>query len=729
MAKAWCLPKATSKILQDAINRGELKTLNLNGMSSADRAKTFAKYVGDDLAPELNKEYERQIILKGYQKGLADWVSNVYRNHGDQKKVSNIETKISSLDERILNPANNQAFLQDLASEKLGFTMDPKQAKLIFDKAQEAKQLRSEWEKTLNIPAASRPMYNDPVVQTRIAYMRSVQDLKDMVESMKPDGRTWIQKALDVANSPKTFETGILHMSAPGVQAWGLLSHTETYRGIWHMLNYFRDEENYKNLNAWITSHPQYEYLREGHLGITDINSDLTLREEAIQSSLLQRLNDLVVKKGTEVLGLKDPLPINIVGASSRAFTGYLNYVRATVFYKMLDKIIESSDHPIRPGDREVLDLAAVINNFSGRANLDSSLVGINPKSVDNLRNITPVANVVVFTIRKNMATMQMFNPLEYMRLYTNAVKTGNFTAANLAVRNLVGSLVMTGSMLFLAQTMGYDVDYNPLSQNFAKPKGPNDEKWDITGGNAIYIRFLARMLYNKEITASGKEIELGEGYKPKTRMDLINQYVRGKFAPVAGAIADKFDGVDAVGRPFDVSDEVRMRFEPILAQTILNYYYDQPDKAITDLPILSSMFGYNTESPVSRGTRFGKDVWGKDNYSIFHDPKRDEVDRELDKLGYHVDFPSETINGVKLDPKQQETYNLLYGTQLRARFENLLNSQNFQNLPEQKKIFQLKLMDEVTKTNAQGLVMMKWPEIATGKSLENAKQLIGEKQ
>lgn len=727
MAQAWCLPKESSKILKDAINGGRLKTLDLNATGSEGRVSKFAEFVGPDLAKELNREYERQIILKGYQKGLADWVSDVYKNHGDQKKVNNIESKINALDEGILNPSNSKNFLQDLAADKLGFTPNLKQVKLIYEKAQESKALRAEWEKTLSTPARSVPIYNDPVVQTRIAYMRSVQDLKDTVEEMKPQGRPWIYRALDVANAPKTLETGILHMSAPGVQAWGLVSHLETYRGIWHMLTYFYDENNYKNLNAWITSHPNYDYLREAKLGITDVNTDLTLREEEIQSSLLQRLNDYVAQKGGEVFGLKSPLPINLVGASSRAFTGYLNYIRSTVFYKVLDAAMDTSDHPLKPGDREVSDIAAVVNNFSGRANLDASLLGVNPTNIDSLRNITPAANVVVFTIRKNAATMQMFNPLEYFRLYRNARETGNYAALDLATRNLMGSLAVTGSMLYLASTMGYKVDYDPLSQDFAKIVGPNGEKWDVTGGNAIYLRFLKRMMYNKEYTASGKEIDLGEGYKPKTRADLLTQYVRGKLAPVSSSVASWMYGSDPVGRPFNMSDEVRSRMEPILAQTVLNYYYNQPNKAISDIPILASMFGYNTESPTSKGTRYGKNVWGQEAYSAFHDPKRDELDGELSKLGYSQNFPSSTINGEKLTQEQQETYNFLTGTQARARIENLMGSPQFQSLPDSQKLYQIKLMNDVSKTTAAATVMMKWPGIATNSALRAAKQAFGQ--
>src|SRR5258706_4465512 len=118
MANAWCLPKSESRKLLDAIKSGKINTLDLNGLDSATRRGEFAKIVGDDLAKELNTNYEKQVIVNGYQKGLAAWISNSLKTL-DDKQIKNIESKINALDERILNPKNEKAFLSDLASESL----------------------------------------------------------------------------------------------------------------------------------------------------------------------------------------------------------------------------------------------------------------------------------------------------------------------------------------------------------------------------------------------------------------------------------------------------------------------------------------------------------------------------------------------------------------------------------------------------------------------------------
>jgi hypothetical protein len=715
---SWCLPKSESRKLLDAIKNGQINTLKLNSLDSAGRRAEFEKVLGPDLAKELNTNYERHVIVKGYQKGLSTWISDSLATL-DKKVLNNIEGKINSLDQRILNPTNEKAFLSDLASDKLGFTLKPEQAKQIFEKAQEAKKLRSEWEKTLGQKIPRRAV-NDPVSLVRTAYGRAILDLQDTVESMKPQGQTWLQRALDLASTPKTLATGVLHLSALGVQGWGMISHKVTWEAAAEQFKYFYDEENYKNLMAYIISHPDYKFAQAARLGLTDVTDQLSTREEAIQSTILQRMNEHVANK--------TGLPINVLGASSRAFTGFLNYTRFNRFVDLLEAARKNSDVELKPGDQIVNDLASVVNNFTGRANLDSTLVGVDAKSIDKFGGSNQqVLNALFFAPRKVAATIQMFNPLEYNRLYQNARETGNYTAINGAIRQLTGSLMATGAILYLANMMGYKVDYNPASANFAKIQTPSGEKLDITGGNAIWTRLIARILLDKEVTAHGKEIDLGEGYKPTTRADLVNQYVRGKLSPTLGTLVDWMYGKDAVGRPFDLESEARARMEPILLSTMLNYYYQQPDKAMSDIPVLASFFGVQTESPVSRGERFGMNPWGEPADTGFlglHEPSRTNLDGVLDKVGYTQDFPSNTIQGVKLNDDQQKTYNQLYGQLSKARMTNLVQSPWFQNSPPGQQLKFIKQMSQMSKTMAQATVMGKHPEIIQ-QSLENRRKLL----
>jgi len=708
---AFCLPKAQSAKFLAAVNSGELNPIRLGGMKSAQRLAEISKILGEDTAKEVNALFESKLLMPNYMQGLVNWVKEVSGAWDPKVRQSTVD-KINNLDERILNPGNQDAFLHSLAAEKLGFNVKPEQAKLIFDKAQEAKKLQDEWKRTLseNVP---RRDVNNPTTIIRMAYGRAVLDLQDLIETMKPGGQTWMQHLLDIASIPKTLATGILHFSAIGVQAWGMISHQVTWEAALEQFKYFYDQKNYDDLQAYIVSHPYYEMAKQAKLGLTDITDQLNLREEAIQSSVLQRMNTWVADK--------TGLPINVLGASSRAFTGFLNYTRFNRFVDLVNAAKSASeDGNIHP--QSLADLASVVNNFTGRSNL-----GV----LDEYRNIQPVLNTLFFAPRKIAATVQMFNPVEYGLLYKNALQTGDYTALKAATRQLTGSIMATGAVLYLANMMGYSVNFDPSSQDFLKIHTPSGEKLDITGGNAIWIRFLGRMITGKEITAHGKEIDLGEGYKPTTRADLFNQYLRGKLSPVAGAIADAMYGSDPVGRPFDLENEARSRMEPILMSSLMNYYYEQPDKAVSDIPILSGLFGVNVESPVSQGSRHGMNAWGEPaGDSLFHDEPRTTLDSALDKIGYVQRFPSETINGIKLTPEQQQEYIKLNGQMAKSRITSIVNSPWFANQPVGQQQKWVKFLAQSSKKNAQDYVIAH--SIGTSndilrKSLKNAQdKLLG---
>lgn len=697
----FCLPKSESAKFLAAVNSGQLSPIKLGGLKSEARHAEIAKVLGEDMAKEVNALFESKLLMPNYMQGLVNWVKEVSGAWDDKVRKSTVD-KITSLDPRILKPGNQEAFLGDLAAQKLGFTLKPEEAKAIFDMAQEAKKLQEEWKKTLDT-YVPRHDINNPVTLTRDAYGRAVLDLQDKIESLQPNGKTFLGHILDVIALPKTIATGILHFSALGVQGWGMISKKVTWEAAFEQFKYFHDEENYKQLMAYIISDPDYAYARSARLGLTDVTDQLSLREEAIQSSLAQNFNTYLADK--------TGLPINVIGASSRAFTGYLNYVRFNRFKDLLNaaRSVEEAEGRTLDHDSQIVkDLGSVVNNFTGRANLDSTLVGANTAHVDKYGGINQqVLNALFFAPRKVAATVQMFNPIEYARLYKNAYDTGNYTAANAAVKQLTGSIIATGSLLYLVNSLGYDVDFDPKSQEFLKVQLPSGAKLDVTGGNAIWVRFLARMITGKEITAHGKEIELGEGYKPTTRAELAQQYIRGKLAPTMGTIADMMYGQDAVGRPFDIPQELRGRMQPILMSSLMNFYYANPEKSVGDLPVLSALFGVNVESPVSQGVRQGRNVWGEPSSSwSLHDEPKTNLDLALDKAGYVQRFPSQTINGVKLTDDQYQQYIGLSGTQAKARLQTLVNSPGWENKTQIEQQRWIKFITQSSKTNAQSMVI-----------------------
>lgn len=674
---AYCLPRSfVAKFNQALRPGGDLDPIKLKNMTSAERRITLAGVLGDEgHARKLNSLFEEKLLLK-YKHGLEDWANEVIAGPEDRK---NIVDKIASIDAKVLDPKDRESFLTDLASARLKTRVSSEDAQTIYRLAQGANAAKKAWETSIlqevsykdymaaakgTLTGVSEAIY--AAARDRLMYGNAVISLRDTLEDMKPDGKDFLSRALNVAAIPKTLLTGLLHFSAIGVQLWGSLSRAETYKGFVEQFKYFADEQNYKNLQSYIVSHPDYKYAVKAKLGLTDLSDKVINREESVPSSYPQEWNEYLKQN----LGVP-----NVFRASSRAFTGYLNYVRFHSFVNLLEGLRNVRPEDVSEDSQLVKDAASVVNNFTGRANLGPG---------DKAAMLSPIMNSLFFAPRKAVATFQMFNPQEYLRLYIHTAKTGNAAVANQAARNIVGSLMLTGTILYLvnaAQPFGYSAQMNPIHADFGKIIGPNGEKYDFTGGNAIWLRLVSRLLDNREINKHNQMTDLGLGYKATTRAELAEQYLRGKLSPLAGAMSDWIAGSTPTGQETTLEGEIEQNIRPIVFENFLNYYYNQPDKAATDFPVLLGMFGVNVESPLPSPSAEGFNFWGEPPTGVT-ELNRNELDKQMDALGVYERLPPRTINGVKLTDDQYREYVQLTGALNRTRLGNLFDSEGFQKMP-----------------------------------------------
>lgn len=670
---AFCLPPKFSAAFLKGLKDGTISPEKLMDMTSQERRDFFSGIIGEENAREVNALFESKLLLKDQQRGLINWAKAVAGISDAVRR--DLLSKIQKMD-KILQPNDADGFLSDLAAKKLGVEVTPEEATQIFEASKAAASAKD---------AMLQDMSN---VDKRIAYGRAIMDMSDKIESFKPNGRTFVEKAIDVLNIPKSALTSILHFSAPFVQGWGMLSTARAWEAFGQMFKYFANEENYKNLNAYIISHPDYPLAKDGKLGITKLGDKLSAREEAIQSTLVEQANKYL----TDKMGVP-----NLVRASSRAFTGYLNYVRFNRFTDLLNAA-RMAGEDVRAGTPAVRDLAKVVNDFTGRG-----AIGVG----DKYAQVTPALNAAFFSPRKLSATIQMFNPVRYVpnvARETIGLEPISPTAQKAAVRQLLGSLIATSTVLALAKAVGAEVDPDPRSQSFAKIK-IGDEKLDLSGGNSIYLRLLARIATNQEITSKGKLIDLGQGYKPTTRADLVAQYMRGKLSPVAGALADALYGTDPVGRPFSVTQEARDKLMPITMSSFLNYAQNDPDNTAAIFPSLAALFGVGLESPLPPPSKQGMNVWGQSDQ--VSSSTGDLADKELKRLGYTVNFPPQTIRGVKLTDQQYADYIRISGRLIKSRLDELIGSDMWNAASDNLKSALVKKTVSSRRRAAQTAVMM----------------------
>jgi len=677
---AWCLPRQMQSDFLAAIADGRLTPEKLTGMSSEDRRAAFADILGEGNAREVNAQFESKMLLKDQQRGFATWAKKVGGISEPARR--DILNTINRMD-KVLQPEDEQSFLSDLAAKKLGVTVTADEAKDVFDLAQKAEQLRAQ------VTAPGDSVYGTAYTeQLGTDYGVAVQRLLDKVNSLKPHGETFQHAALNILSLPQSALTSVFHFSAPFVQGWGMISTREWYQGVGRMFQYFADPGAYERLNGWIIGHPNYPLAVEGKLGLTKITDQLSAREESIQSSLLQDANQwLVEKSGIDKLIADAPGPVrsalggngNLIKAWSRSFTGYLNYVRAARFYNLIDAA-RASGVDVGSGAQAVRDLAKVVNDFTGRG--DQVSMGFAKPTLD--ASTATALNAMFFSPRKMIATMEMFNPINYAQLSP--------VARQAAARQLIGSLVATGAVLTLAKVAGADVDFDPRSSKFGKI-GIGNETLDMTGGNDSYIRLLSRIVTNQMVTAGGKTVTLGEGGPgAPTRASVVGDYVRGKLAPIVGSIWTAAVGKDPVGRPFSLTGTASEEMTPIVVHSLMDVWMNSPHDAVHLVPALSAFLGVGVEDRAPPLSPTGRGVWGDPippfatRTAYFDDP----VTKEAERVGLPLTLPPNTIRGVKLTDEQYDDYIRISGQTAHMRLEQLMGDQQYQQEPAAQQLKQL---------------------------------------
>ncbi len=645
----FCLPKSETDNVRKALRDGTLNPQALRRLSSVDRRKKLAEVVGDDLAKEVNVLFEKNLLLKNQKEAMLDWARNLAGVTPERRK--DMVDQILNL-QRVLDPSSERAFLADLAESKLGTTVT----------AAEAKQLV-----TLSIDAQTTKsaLMKDPWnTDLQIAYGDAYQALTKRVAELKDPGllripknaAEWGDLAVNVAGLAKQVVSNF-DFSAPLIQTASLISNKRFYQGLPEMFRYFADEANYTRLKSEIIGHPYYPIAQKAKLGITELDGSLLRREEAISSNILEKL----VQYGIDKSGF-EAMP-NPPAAFNRAFTGYTTYIRWKTYLDFLEAA-KMAGEEVQVGSKLASDLANVVNNFSGRA-------GLGP--LDQSVAATTGLNLLFWAPRKMVAVAQVLNPAHYALLTP--------TARKIALKQLASTVAATMAVWGLVKASGGDVDVDPRSQSFGTITLPGGKyRYDMTGGSAIYTRFIARLITGQIKTTTGKIHEMGDtkmGGKYNSMDDLIIPFFRGKFGPSAAMFADAMWGENAVGEEFNLQTQVVERtLIPMTIQTYIDIANDSGQGAadIMVLPLVSLGLGVRMPfRPMAQGL------------NALGEPDRLDTDEDTTtifnalKEAGKTPYPApNTILGVKLTDEQHTQYIARSGTVLKDMLLPIIKDESY---------------------------------------------------
>lgn len=439
----------------------------------------------------------------------------------------------------------------------------------VFNKVKDA-EILTDWEKITAREGLAKMFgeYGGRVpTEGELALLDQVfpADFLEAVMAKRPLWTKMKEGGLQVANIPRSIMASF-DLSFGGRQ--GAFAAAKFRREFWtswkEQFKIFGSEKAYQASREALTKDPDFLFAKESKVPFTDIGKKLGLREERFASQWAEKI----------------PLIGRGVRASGRAYTAFANRYRLNIFKSMVRDAERMGFNP-----RKNRYMARKMGEFVGSATGRGSLGGF--------ENAALALNAVFFSPRLNMARIRTLNPVYYFKQPKGVRKQALATA--------FGAAGLATTILTLAKIGGGEVEPDPRSADFGKIKIGNT-RLDMLAGYGQFIRGGAQVITGQYISSTtGRKIDLGEGYRPLTRMDIIYRQIESKEAPIASFATGLLRGTNWAGEDFNIIRETRDRFVPMVIADAIDIAKDDPELLGLTAP---AIFGIGVMTYPPRGRR-----------------------------------------------------------------------------------------------------------------------------
>ena len=133
----FCISQELIEQFKQKLKSGEITPERLADMTSEGRRTLFSEMLGAENAKRVNSLFESKLLLKNQQQGIITWAKSVAG-----LKPETLRDMISKVDriDKVLNPKELDAFLEDLASQRLGFDVTFSEAAKISQLAKDVSE-------------------------------------------------------------------------------------------------------------------------------------------------------------------------------------------------------------------------------------------------------------------------------------------------------------------------------------------------------------------------------------------------------------------------------------------------------------------------------------------------------------------------------------------------------------------------------------------------------------
>ena len=614
---AFCLISEQVQKFKQALKNGTINPEKLGMMTSAERRVFLEEFVGKGNGVQVNALFESKLLLKNQKAGYISWAKKVGGLSFEAKR--DMISRIERMD-KILNPAEEQAFLEDLVATRLGVGITETEAKKIFDLSQKVTDKRVKWETKW----ADRDWAKDTSWRNdsdRLEWGTAQIEIGNFVNNLKEiatrEGlKTYLNPAkaiVEIGGIAKTTKA-TLDLSALFRQGWKtiwtnpLIWQKNARNSFANFVSTLKNKEKVMDaINADIVSRPYYDLMVKARLAIHTV-------EEAFPTRLPQKI----------------PLFGRMVRASDTAFTGFAYRQRADIFEANL-KVAQKVGVNIKDVN-QLKPIASMINGLTGRGGLG----GLEPSA--------NIVNNIFFAPRFVKSQIDLF-----VHPFTGAGGSG--FVRKQAAKNLIRVVMGTSGVLMLAKAIAPDsVDLDPRSSNFGQIRVGNT-RFDVTGGHRTLMTLASRIITRKTKSATTGIInDLNTGtYFSKTGVDVAFDFAQNKLSPMASIMRDLLKGEDFDGKKPTVAGTANNLLTPL---PITNYLElkDDPNAAPILLGVLAETVGIGTNTYGKSKTNWEKST-GKELTQFKEVVGSDKFKEANDTFNKKYD---EWFQGIVKTPKYQ---------------------------------------------------------------------------
>lgn len=313
-------------------------------------------------------------------------------------------------------------------------------------------------------------------------------------------------------------------------------------------------KEGQHAVNREIMARKNYALYKQSKLYLAEHGQKLSQMEEAYMSRWAEH--------------------IPIVAASERAYTTFLNRLRADTFDILANTLSRSGE--LTPAEGTAL--ANYINVATGRGSIgmrDGAMVGL---------------NTVFFSPRFVASRFQL---VLGQPLYRGTART------RIAVAKEYGRFMIgLGTVYMIGNMAGASIELDPRSADFGKMKFGNT-RVDPLAGIAQVTTLLSRLAIGETKSTKGKvtpirgdKVPFGSG----NSYDVIARFLRSKLSPAVGTIVNVLTGKNVVGQPVTPASTAKDLLVPMAFSDIFQVMKEQgtPEDLII---ALLAIFGMSVQN------------------------------------------------------------------------------------------------------------------------------------